>query len=145
MKKLIEIAAVILVMTGCHCNAPVSVKKADKEAQKLTVSFVKNNNKLFKRVADFYKAREYAHIEALAKIAKEKGASENALKVGVAEAKKKVDAHYVKMLEKFLEIQKDLQQAVKLRSEISRFMENKINYKEFTDILVQFAEKLAKK
>tara|TARA_R110000824_G_scaffold337740_1_gene524310 strand:+ start:2568 stop:3017 length:450 start_codon:yes stop_codon:yes gene_type:complete len=133
----------LLVMTGCTCHAPQSVKQADKEAQRLTTAYVSNSNTLFKRVADLYKKQEYKHIKVAADKALLEGAKPEALTLLVKEAQVKVDANYVKMLKKYLEIQTDLKQATLLRAEISKFMENKVNYGKLADVVLQFGEAIA--
>jgi len=142
MKKYAFFA--FLIMVGCHCNAPVSVKKADTEAQRLVVSFVDNNNRLFKRVVDFYRAREYSHIQYLADEALRKGATKEAVNEKVRSSRASVDVQYVKMLKKFLAIQKDLKQATALRAEISRFMESKVNYAELANVILKFGDSFVK-
>jgi hypothetical protein len=136
--------ALFLSLTACS-EVPVSVKEADKEAQRLTTSFVANNTLLMKRVVDFYKAREYRHIDLAALKAAADGDKPEDVAKAVAAARKAVDAQYVKMLTKFLEIQKDLKQAVILRAEISKYLDSKVSYKELTDVILNLAEHVAEK
>ena len=142
--KVATFLLLVVLLSGCR-NAPTSVKEADKEAQRLTTAFVKNNNELMKRVADHYRAQEYKHIELAARKAAADGDKPEDIEKAVTAAKKAVDTHYVNILSKFLAIQKDLKQATKLRAEISRYMDNKIDYKDLTDTILRLGEFVADK
>jgi len=137
------IALSLLIMAGCQCHAPQSVRQADKEAQRLVTSYVQNSNKLFKRLADFYKEREYKHIELSALKAASDGDKPENIAKATKKARAAVDANYVKMLKKYLEIQTDIKQATLLRAEISKFMENKVDYGQLADVVLKFGDAIA--